>query len=286
VGSKNVVSIKNRFMRIAPEAVERRKIYLAYPFAEHDLDAIVKFHKHNGLAKPIEKRMAKSIIWQTLRGLYYLHRNWVMHRDIKPANILVMGENNREERGVMKIADFGSARIFQEPMRSLAEDGEVVTLWYRAPELLLGAKHYTKAVDIWSAGCILAELYLLTPIFQGRVEEMAAKKSSRDELSESEKSQLIKIFEVLGKPSEKEWPDIKNLKHYPKLESWKQPFQESLEKTMCNSQFFRNKEDQQHKTDCFDLLRRMLTFDPSKRISAKEALNHRFFQVRVPVETV
>ena len=91
--------------------------------------------------------MIRSIMLQTMRGLDYLHENWIMHRDLKPANILVMGDG--PERGVVKIADLGMARIFLEPLRPLSDiDPVVVTIWYRAPELLLGAKHYNAGVGI------------------------------------------------------------------------------------------------------------------------------------------
>lgn len=107
--------------------------------------------------------MIRSIMHQMLSGIHYLHSNWIMHRDLKPANILVMGRG--EQCGVVKIADFGLARIFQAPLKPLRET--VVTLWYRAPELLLGAKHYTRAVDMWAIGCIFAELISLRPLFLG-----------------------------------------------------------------------------------------------------------------------
>ena len=108
--------------------------------------------------------MVKSLMYQILDGIHYLHENWVLHRffnpqnnfsnrsrDLKPANILVMGEG--EERGRVKIADMGFARLFNSPLKPLADlDPVVVTFWYRAPELLLGARHYTKAIDIWAIG--------------------------------------------------------------------------------------------------------------------------------------
>ena len=89
--------------------------------------------------------MVKSLLYQILDGIHYLHENWVLHRDLKPANILVMGEG--PERGRVKIADMGFARLFNSPLKPLADlDPVVVTFWYRAPELLLGARHYTKGM--------------------------------------------------------------------------------------------------------------------------------------------
>lgn len=93
----------------------------------------------------VPKGMVKSLLYQILDGIHYLHSNWVLHRDLKPANILVMGEG--PERGRVKIADMGFARLFNAPLKPLADlDPVVVTFWYRAPELLLGARHYTKAI--------------------------------------------------------------------------------------------------------------------------------------------
>ena len=119
----------------------------------------------------VHKGMVKSLLYQILDGIHYLHANWVLHRDLKPANILVMGEG--PERGRVKIADMGFARLFNSPLKPLADlDPVVVTFWYRAPELLLGSRHYTKAIDIWAIGCIFAELLTSEPIFHCRQEDI------------------------------------------------------------------------------------------------------------------
>ena len=139
-------------------------LYLAFDYAEHDLYEIIRHHRDKG-NNLINQYTVKSLLWQLLNGLNYLHSNWIIHRDLKPSNILVMGEG--EEHGVVKIADFGLARIYQAPLKTLFDNGVVVTIWYRAPELLLGAKHYTSAIDMWAVGCIFAELLTLKPLFQG-----------------------------------------------------------------------------------------------------------------------
>jgi cyclin-dependent kinase 8/11 len=112
-----------------------------------------------------------------------------------------MGEG--EEHGIIKIADFGLARIYQAPLKPLSDNGVVVTIWYRAPELLLGAKHYTSAVDMWAVGCIFAELLTLKPLFQG-VEAKATP-------NPFQLDQLDKIFKVLGHPTVEKWPTLANL---------------------------------------------------------------------------
>lgn len=180
---------------------------LAFDYAEHDLYEMVRFHReslraaahhqqqqqlHHRLwqqqqqqqrpeqyAPPpsqppktrqpvaLPLRSFKSVAFQLLSGLASLHSRWIVHRDLKPANVLVTGEGS-PERGTVKIADFGLARSVRSPLRPLADNGVVVTIWYRAPELLLGSSHHGPAVDTWSVGCVLAELLLLSPLFHGK----------------------------------------------------------------------------------------------------------------------
>uniref|UniRef100_A0A2K5E7E2 cyclin-dependent kinase n=1 Tax=Aotus nancymaae TaxID=37293 RepID=A0A2K5E7E2_AOTNA len=139
----NVIALQKVFLSHSD-----RKVWLLFDYAEHDLWHIIKFHrasKANKKPMQLPRSMVKSLLYQILDGIHYLHANWVLHRDLKPANILVMGEG--PERGRVKIADMGFARLFNSPLKPLADlDPVVVTFWYRAPELLLGARHYTKAI--------------------------------------------------------------------------------------------------------------------------------------------
>ena len=133
-----------------------KELALVFDYAEHDLRHLILHAKHtyNGGRGPrlLPEFTIKSLTWQVLKGMHYLHENWVMHRDMKPQNILVVGGRGHL-RGRVQIADLGLARIFQSPSKPLADvERVVVTLWYRAPELLLGSKHYTKAIDIWAVG--------------------------------------------------------------------------------------------------------------------------------------
>lgn len=153
--------------------------------------------------------MIKSLLWQLINSVAYLHSNWVLHRDLKPAN----GKNNSlynkrdtdqrivllTSEGVVKTGDLGLARLFNKPIQPLFNgDKVVVTIWYRAPELLFGSRHYTKAVDMWAVGCIFGELLALKPIFKGEEAKMDGKKNVP-----FQRSQLTKIFEIMGTPNSK-----------------------------------------------------------------------------------
>jgi serine/threonine protein kinase len=132
----------------------------------------------------------KKYLYQLLNGIEKCHRHKVLHRDLKPQNLLI----NRE--GLLKLADFGLARAFGIPVKNFTH--EVVTLWYRAPDILLGSKNYTTSVDIWSVGCIFAEIVTRKALFAG----------------EDERGQLKKIFQIRGTPKPEDWPSITELPYY------------------------------------------------------------------------
>lgn len=237
---------------------------LVYGYAEHDLSSIVRTHRTRNVK--MDERVIKSMLWQLLKGVKFLHENWVMHRDIKPANILITdAQSISASPGTLLLADFGLARVFQSPLRSLSLDGDVVTIWYRAPELLMGSKHYTRAIDVWAVGCIFAELMLCHAIFPGT--DVGKKETVQVD-------QLEKIFQVLGKPTEKEWPEISSCLFYPIVEQWKKPSSGIGDFKMRIGDIL----GLDKSSPAYDLLLRMLDFNPSKRITAEEALEHSYFK--------
>ncbi|KER30178.1 hypothetical protein T265_03334 [Opisthorchis viverrini] len=189
----------------------------------------------------------------------------------KPANILVMGEGS--ERGRVKIADLGFARLFYQPLKPLADlDPVVVTFWYRAPELLLGARHYTKAIDIWAIGCIFAELLTYEPIFHCRQEDI---KTS----TPYHKEQLERIFRVMGFPPDDAWVDMKKMPEYSQL------MRDSINKKTYGKYALEGYLDEKKfkvEERELALLRRLLTMDPVRRLSAAEAMEDQYFREGAP----
>eukprot|EP00026_Physarum_polycephalum_P003454 Phypoly_transcript_03465.p1 GENE.Phypoly_transcript_03465~~Phypoly_transcript_03465.p1 ORF type:complete len:338 (-),score=55.26 Phypoly_transcript_03465:176-1189(-) len=212
----------------------KSNIHLAFDFMDYDLEAIIK--DRNIILAEAD---IKSYMLQVLRGVEVLHKNWILHRDLKPNNLLL------DNTGCLKIADFGFARTFGSPNNQMTH--EVVTRWYRAPELLYGAKSYSDAIDMWAVGCIFAELMLRNPYFPGS----------------SDIEQLSCIFSALGTPDEQIWPGVSSLPDYvPYNYCPPTPFR----------QLFSAASD-----DALDLLAEMLRYDPNKRISASDALKHPYF---------
>ncbi|ESQ27811.1 hypothetical protein EUTSA_v10018665mg [Eutrema salsugineum] len=212
----------------------KENLHLVFEFMETDLEAVIR--DPNLFLSPAD---VKSYLQMTLKGLEYCHDKWVLHRDMKPNNLLI-GPN-----GQLKLADFGLARIFGSPGRKFTH--QVFARWYRAPELLFGAKQYGAAVDVWAAGCIFAELLLRRPFLQGN----------------SDIDQLSKIFATFGTPKADQWPDMLCLPDYVEYQFVSAPSLRSLFPTVSE--------------DALDLLSKMFAYDPKSRISIQQALQHRYF---------
>ena len=132
-------------------------VYIVMDFVEHDLKSLLE-----DMREPFLQSEVKTLMLQLCSAVAHMHLNWIVHRDLKTSNLLMTN------RGEMKIADFGLARYYSKPVENMTE--LVVTLWYRAPELLFGTKTYSTEIDLWSIGCIMAELLLKEPLFQGKSE--------------------------------------------------------------------------------------------------------------------
>jgi cell division cycle 2-like protein len=219
------------------------KVFIVMEYIEHNLKDFM-----HAMKQPFSQSEVKCLMFQLIDGVKYMHDNWVLHRDLKLSNILL---NNN---GKVKICDFGMAHQYNE--MPIKYTNEVVTLWYRAPELLLGGTKYSTTVDIWSLGCIMGELLTKEPLFPGK----------------SEIDQIDTIFKMLGTPNSKTWPDFVKL--------WgrgckfvKQPFNKLREKFPTTGFVAKPILSAQG----FDLLNRLLTYDPQKHINAEDALNHGWF---------
>ena len=261
-------------------------IFMVFEYAEHDLLQIIHHHTQP-TRHPIPAPMILSILHQLLSGLLYLHRNWVLHRDLKPANIMVTST------GSVKIGDLGLARLFQKPLHSLfSGDKVVVTIWYRAPELLLGSRHYTPAIDLWAVGCIFAELLSLRPIFRGEEAKLDSKKTVP-----FQRNQVQRIVEILGMPTKDAWPGLTSQPEYSQLSSLStsSPHKASSSKAPSLETWYYNTLHTNHYTASpspsapptsassspgalgFSLLTGLLEYDPEKRLTAAEALQHPYF---------
>ncbi|XP_013408283.1 cyclin-dependent kinase 20 [Lingula anatina] len=227
-----------------PYVVNLREVFpygsgfvLVFEFMLSDLSEVIR-----NTNTPLTEAHIKSYMLMLLKGVAFCHNNNIMHRDLKPANLLI------SSTGHLKIADFGLARVFQnEGNRQYSH--QVATRWYRAPELLYGARKYDEGVDLWAVGCILGELLNNSPLFPG----------------ENDIEQLCCVLRVLGTPTEATWPGMSELPDYNKItfpENPPIPFELILPDSSAIA---------------LDLLKRFLVYPSKERISAKEALLHPYF---------
>ncbi|NXW90021.1 CDK3 kinase, partial [Alopecoenas beccarii] len=219
----------------------QKKLYLVFEYLNQDL----RRYMDSSQTGELPLSMVKNYLFQLLQGVSFCHSHRVIHRDLKPQNLLI------NEAGTIKLADFGLARAFGVPLRTYTH--EVVTLWYRAPEILMRCKFYSTAVDIWSIGCIFAEMVTRKALFPG----------------DSEIDQLFRIFRTLGTPNEATWPGVTQLPDYKR--DFPQWARKEMKDVVPNLD-----------RDGRDLLVQLLLYDPSRRISAKDALSHRYFSRRSP----
>jgi len=211
-------------------------ISLVYDFMDTDLEEIIRDRESIVLTQA----NIKAYMIMILTGCEYLHANWILHRDMKPNNLLI------DERGILKIGDFGLAKFYGSPNRELTH--QVVTRWYRPPELLFGARIYATGVDMWAVGCIFAELLRREPLLPG----------------DSDLGQLMKIFEVFGTPTPDNWPNAGILPDYVEFK----PVQSVPLKAIFTAAT----------PDVIALLEKMLTLNPAKRYTASEALQMDYFR--------
>jgi cell division cycle 2-like protein len=214
-------------------------IFIVMEYVEHDLKGLLEDMNKNFTVSEV-----KCLLNQLLMGMEYLHDNWILHRDIKTSNLLL---NNH---GILKIADFGLARPYGSPIRPYTH--VVVTLWYRAPELLLGTPTYTPAIDVWAVGCVFAEMLTRDPIFKGK----------------NEADEVDKIFKVLGSPDNRNWPGFSVLPHAKNFNFTKKS------PNNLRKQFSEDRLSAQG----LDLLNRLLGYCPEKRITCSEALEHGYWE--------
>ncbi|KAF1953689.1 Pkinase-domain-containing protein [Byssothecium circinans] len=228
------------------------KLYLVFEFLDVDLKKYMESLPVNdgGRGKPLPEGsnpelqrmglgpdMVKKFMGQLCEGIRYCHAHRVLHRDLKPQNLLIDRDGN------LKLADFGLARAFGVPLRTYTH--EVVTLWYRAPEILLGGRQYSTGVDMWSVGCIFAEMCTRKPLFPG----------------DSEIDEIFKIFRILGTPSEQDWPGVTSFPDFKaSFPKWNRTDIADTVKTLDDFGL--------------DLLDALLVYDPAGRISAKQAVIH------------
>lgn len=214
-------------------AIMDSSIYMIFEYLDMDLKKLLDKHKPSFTPK-----LVKSYMHQMLDAIAFCHMHRILHRDLKPQNLLV------DREGHLKLADFGLARSFNLPMRTYTH--EVVTLWYRAPEILLGTKFYATGVDIWSLGCIFAEMILKRPLFPG----------------DSEIDQLYRIFRTMSTPDEDNWPGVSQLPDYKRtFPRWEaQPIPEDIVRYKAH-----------------ELFEQLMKYDPTQRISARNAMALPYF---------
>jgi serine/threonine protein kinase len=272
----------------------RDAVFLLFEYCEHDLSSLITNAHHNKSSRssndsssssssvsPLFKESeVKSLTKQLLSAMEYIHRNHVVHRDIKLSNLLY------NSKGQLKVADFGLARTLASPVDHESNSlltTKVVTLWYRSPELLLGCTNYSFSVDMWSVGCIFAELLTNEPLLPGN----------------TEMEQIKRIFGLLGSPSERIWPGVSDLSMfttgvldlqrqqqlyiYNNLSDALVPFLRKDAASLLSSAGSASSSSdvsrqESNVTLCLDFVNSLLTYDPDLRATARNSLLHAYFR--------
>ena len=228
------------------------KVFMVMELGDADLKTCMEMSK-----QPFSTAEVKGLMKQFLSAMEHIHANWFIHRDLKTSNLLY------SNKGIISVCDFGMARKYGSPLRCYSQC--VVTLWYRPPELLLAwdvadsAQHckYNTSLDMWAVGCIFAEMLLRKPLLPGQ----------------GEFDQITQIFKLLGAPNDEKWPGFSSLPHASKV-SWKAPSRSKLRDVLPATSFSGGATISD---SGFDLLSKLLAYDPKQRINATEALNHPWF---------
>merc|ERR1711892_1232133 len=226
-------------VKLIDVSLEKEQLFLIFEFLSMDLKHYLDKKKREKMKLP--QLEVRTYTYQILQAMCYCHSRRVLHRDLKPQNLLL-----DPDRNIIKLADFGLGRAFNVPVRPYTH--EVVTLWYRAPEVLLGCQRYSTPVDIWAVGAIMSEMATLRALFNG----------------DSEIDQLYRIFRVLGTPTEATWPGVSSLPDYkPVFPRWEaQDISQALPPDVSPGGQ--------------DLLHQILVYNPAGKISAKQALQHQY----------
>lgn len=214
-------------------------ISVVFEYMPYTLYSKMKDEEH-----PLSRAEIRRYTAMLLNGLKYLHGLKIMHRDIKPANLLI------DSKDVLKIADFGLARLFNDQDAQKVYSPQVATRWYRAPEILWGCQMYGPSIDMWATGCVFAEMLRGVPLFAGATDI----------------EQLALVVRTLGTPNLKDWPEVRSLPDYNKIrfpnckgERWEDIFPSCTTKNE------------------FGLVDGMVQYNPAKRPTAEEAMQHPYF---------
>nr|CAD2200453.1 unnamed protein product [Meloidogyne enterolobii] len=214
------------------------QIFLVMEYCDQDLASLL-----DNMQTPFSESQVKCILLQLFKGVAHLHSRFFIHRDIKVSNLLLT------EQGILKIADFGLARLYGDPPTEMTP--RVVTLWYRSPELLFGSKYQSPAIDMWACGCIMGELLLHKPLMPGK-----------DEID-----QIRLIIGLLGTPTEKIWPGMSKLPILEKMQLMKQPYNNI--KALFSDRV----------PECLKLLNSLFVYDPKRRSTAEQCLDNEYFRL-------